>query len=464
MITRQADRGGHSWLLTALALLTLVVLTACAPPPRVMPDGAAPIRLDFPPMRSFAAASPGPARRPNAQIARDFSDLSFQLESGRPIPVFTRFEGPVTVAFNGPAPAHLRADLDGLLARLRAEAGIDIRAITDGDAAIRIELVPPRQLQRAAPGAACFVVPRVRDWAALRRNRQSPLIDWTTLQIREQAAVFIPDDATPQEMRDCLHEELAQALGPLNDLYHLPDSVFNDDNMHAVLTGFDMLILRVTYAPALRSGMTQAEVMAQVPDILARINPAGAGGAAPVTAPTTRDWTGAIITALGGTASRGVRQQAAAHAVAIGQARGWTGPRQGFAHYVFGRLQIGSDPSLALGAFNAAIRAYGDDPDLRIHAAHVAAQQAAFALIARDPEAILALTGPAITVARQHENAALLTVLMMFQAEALDLQGQPEAAMALRLDSLGWGLYGFGDRQAVIERLNEIASLSRLPS
>jgi len=34
---------------------------------------------------------------------------------------------------------------------------------------------------------------------------------------------------SPQEVRDCLHEELAQALGPLNDLYRLPDSVFNDD-------------------------------------------------------------------------------------------------------------------------------------------------------------------------------------------------------------------------------------------
>ena len=76
-------------------------------------------------------------------------------------------------------------------------------------------------------------------------------------------------------MRDCLHEELAQALGPLNDLYRLSDSVFNDDNMHTVLTGFDMLILRVFYSPALRSGMTRAEVAARLPAILAQLNPAG---------------------------------------------------------------------------------------------------------------------------------------------------------------------------------------------
>lgn len=449
-----------------LLLLALVALAACAPQPPTGPmrDLPEPVRLEFPAMRSFAASNPAPARRPNAEITRDFFDLSFRLESGRPLPRFTRFEGPITVGINGAAPAHLVTDLEGLLARLRNEAGIDIRSTQGGDAAIRIELVSPRQLRQTAPGAACFVVPRARDWGELRRNRQSPLIDWTTLEVRENAAVFMPDDATPQEMRDCLHEELAQALGPLNDLYHLPDSVFNDDNMHAVLTGFDMLILRVTYAPELRSGMSPPEVMTLVPGILARLNPGGARGDGRQVTPTTRDWIGAMTVALGAGSSPAVRRQAAARAVAIGQARGWTGAREGFAQYAFGRLQVGADPSLALGAFSAAARAYAGDPDLRIHAAHVAAQMAAFALIAGDAEAILDLTGPAIDVARQHENAALLAILMMFRAEALDLQGQSEAAMALRLDSLGWGLYGFGSRDEVIARLNEIASLPRPPS
>ena len=54
---------------------------------------------------------------------------------------------------------------------------------------------------------------------------------------RQRVAVFLPADAAPQELRDCLHEEIAQALGPLNDLYRLPDSIFNDDNVHTVLTG-----------------------------------------------------------------------------------------------------------------------------------------------------------------------------------------------------------------------------------
>ncbi|MBR2656762.1 MAG: DUF2927 domain-containing protein [Loktanella sp.] len=449
-----------------LILCAGLLLAACAPLPATGPMGpvAEPIRLEFPAMRSFVAQSPGTRLRPNSEIIRDFSDLTFRLESGRALPFFTRFETPVSVRVNGNAPQHMVNDLEGLLARLRNEAGISIASTQAGDANIVVELVSPSQLRRIAPGAACFVVPRVRSWSELRRERNSAVIDWTTLRTRERAAIFMPDSATPQEMRDCLHEELAQALGPLNDLYRLPDSVFNDDNMHGVLTDFDMLILRVTYAPELRSGMTQAEVMALLPRILARLHPAGERAGGQEVRPTTRDWIDAVETALGGNASNTIRRQEAARAVAIGQARGWTGARAGFAQYAFGRLQISNDPGLALGAFNAAANAYRNDPNMRIHAAHVDVQLAAFALIARDADRVLALTGPAITIARQHENAALLSLLMMFRAEALDLQGRTDEAMALRLDSLGWGLYGFGSREEVVARLNEIASLPRLPS
>ena len=38
--------------------------------------------------------------------------------------------------------------------------------------------------------------------------------------------------------------------------------------VHAVLTGFDMTILRAYYDPALRSGMTRGQVVAALPGIL----------------------------------------------------------------------------------------------------------------------------------------------------------------------------------------------------
>jgi hypothetical protein len=438
-----------------LAALVLAVLAACTP----VPEGPEPIRLDFPEMRSFAAESPGRAERPNSEIALDFIDLAFRMESGRTLPTLTRFEEPITIRVIGDAAPSLRSDLEALLKRIRNEAQIDIQLTNANDANITIEAVPSRALQRVAPNAACFVVPRVTSWAELRNARNTPVLDWATLRTRERAAIFLPADAAPQEIRDCLHEELAQALGPLNDLYRLPDSVFNDDNIHAVLTGFDMLILRAFYAPELQSGMTEAQVVERLPRLLARLNPRGQRPGGQIPSSTSRAWINAIELALTDDTSGPRRRQAAARAVAIGQSLGWTGTREGFANYAFGRLQIGNDATLALGAFNAAGRAYGQSAITNIHSAHIAVQLAAFTLISGDAEATLAVTDEAVAIARRHENAALLSLLMMFRAEALDMQGKNEDATALRLDSLGWGLYGFGSRDEVIDRLNEIASL-----
>jgi len=131
------------------------------------------------------------------------------------------------------------------------------------------------QIRRHVPTAACFVVPNISRLSDYRQARRLSRTDWTQIRTRERIAIFVPGDSSPQEARDCLHEELAQALGPLNDLYRIADSVFNDDNIHAVLTGFDMLILRAYYAPELSSGMTRADVAARLPAILGRLNPQG---------------------------------------------------------------------------------------------------------------------------------------------------------------------------------------------
>ena len=160
-------------------------------------------------------------------------------------------------------PAAAPRDLAELLARLRTEAEIDI-STTNGPATITIEFTSRSDLRRLAPQAACFVVPNVSSLADYRRMRGSTKVDWARVTTRTRAAIFIPTDTSPQEVRDCLHEELAQALGPLNDLYRLSDSVFNDDNFHSVLTGFDMSVLRLTYSPQVTSGMTEAEVGARL--------------------------------------------------------------------------------------------------------------------------------------------------------------------------------------------------------
>lgn len=454
-----------------LGLAALLTLAACAPATVPLAQRGVAAVTDLPAMRTFEAPRVTRPSRSNTDIATDFLDLSFMLESGRPIPVLTRFEGPITLRITGDPPGNLQTDLTRLLERLRTEAGLSITQVTgtpvtgaqvpgDQPASITVETVPRRQLQRAVPEAACFVVPRVSSWDEFRRNRRGPATDWTTLQTRERIAVFIPRDVSPQEVRDCLHEEIAQALGPLNDLYRLKDSVFNDDNFHTVLTGFDMLMLRVTYAPELRSGMTRDQVAALLPRILERLNPGGAGQRADPRGDTSRQWIDQIELALGPRASSRRRLEAAKRAVGIARAADWRDNRMAFSLFALGRLSLGREPELALGSFLQAASIYAADPATKVHEAHIAMQLAAFALSSGQAEVALTIVDANTDAVIAAENAALLATLLIIKSEALELLGRTADAAALRAEGLGWARYGFGPEDEVLRRAAEIAAIS----
>ncbi|MDZ7709662.1 MAG: DUF2927 domain-containing protein [Roseovarius sp.] len=442
-----------------------LILGACVPgtyQTNTASRAAMPDESVLPPMKGFSSPSPVPPERSNRDILRDFLDLAFQMESGRMLSSFSRFEGPVTVRVTGDVPITLMADLNRVIHRLRTEARIDIRRVTEGATNITIEAVRRDEIRRHLSSAACFVVPNIDSLADYRRARGTRATDWTRITRREKVAIFVPNDASPQETRDCLHEELAQALGPLNDLYRLSDSVFNDDNVHAVLTGFDMLILRAYYAPELRAGMSRREVADRLPAILSRLNPAGDRIAPRFAGPTPRAWIEAIQTALGPGARAPARRAAALDAVRIAQAIGWTDHRRAFSHFALGRLAQASDPDFALEQFAIADKFYQTVPGTGLHRAYVAAQLASHDIAAGRGEEALARLGPQIAVAERFENAALIATLKMLQAEALDIEGRVAEAQAVRLDSLGWARYGYGADWAVQAKLREVGALSPL--
>ncbi len=445
--------------------LAVMVLASCQPLPRTTdaPSRAAsaPTGMRLPPMKIFAEANPGRDRvtAANADIARDFLDLAFKLESGRELPVFTRFEAPIRVQVTGAPPPGMKTELDRVLKRMRNEAGLDIRRRT-GAANVIIQAVSGARIRQYLPQAACFVVPNVSRLSEYNRARRRGEASWANLRTREKIAIFVPNDVSPQEVRDCLHEELAQALGPLNDLYRLDASVFNDDNIHTVLTPYDMLILRAYYAPELKSGMTRQQVATRLPGILARLNPAGERVPRRALGATPREWIDAIQTALGPGASATARLNAAARALRTARAQGWDDHRLAFSHYAYGRLLQLRDPDAALAHYQRADALYSRDDTTRIHRAFVRAQLAAHA-IARDrgAEALTLLKGQT-ALAQRYENAALLASLQMLEAEALELTGRGDAARAVRRDSLGWARYGFGPDWAVRAKLSEVAALN----
>ncbi|MFD3189656.1 DUF2927 domain-containing protein [Sedimentitalea sp. HM32M-2] len=444
----------------ALFSITLLLAGCATMAPQDTPTRAQIATSSLPPIKGFGHARPSPPIRSNANIAADFLSLHFQLESGRSLPVFTRFETPISVRVAGQPPASLVPDLRRLLLRLQREAGIDIRYVDDPAANITIQAVSRAEIRRALPQAACFVVPNVSDLDDFRRKRRSPDTNWSVLQSRRKLAIFLPHDSSPQEIRDCLHEELAQAIGPLNDLYRLPDSVFNDDNVHTVLTGFDMLILRATYAPELYSGMSKSEVATELPDILARINPRGERLPAQAISATPRDWIASVQTALGPGSDAARRRDAAQSAAATAQRMGWQDHRRAFGYYMLGRMTQTHDPELAQTYYDSALSYLRQTPGTELHRAYIATQTAAYAIAQGDGARALRQIDPYLDVAARSENAALLATLMLLKAEALDLTGQSSAARSVRLDSLGWARYGFGSDWAVRAKMQEIASLN----
>ncbi|WP_170564364.1 DUF2927 domain-containing protein [Ruegeria atlantica] len=439
-------------ILFGLALAGCTAVTPSEPQTRVKV-----IEANLPPTKAFTSTRPQPPARSNANIADDFLSLHFALEGGATLPVFTRFETPVTVRLTGSPTPSMQRDLTRLLTRLQREAGIDIRQITEGQANITIEAVSQEQIQRILPQAACFVVPNASSFEEYRKDRRKRKSSWTALRSRERLGIFIPYDVSPQEKRDCLHEELAQALGPLNDLYHLPDSVFNDDNIHTILTGFDMLILRTAYSPELRSGMTREQVQAVLPGILSRLNPRGDTLPSQSVSDTPREWINAVQKSLGSRPSTRNRVRAAERAVQIGREQGWTDHRRAYPHYILGRMAQFDDAREAIKQYDIAMQYLRATPGTEIHQAYVTTQTAAFALAQGRGPKILPELDKAIAVMSRAENAAQLATLLLLKSEALNQAGRPNQARTVRLDSLAWARYGFGSDVVVRSLMQEVA-------
>jgi hypothetical protein len=392
--------------------------------------------------------------RSNKDLAADFLDLTFALENGEPLPALLRYEKPVRVLMESKALAPFAPDLAALLNRIRREAGIDI-AVTDdpAEARIFIEAVPAREIAAIFPTAACFIAPGERDWAGFRSRRTETHPRWADQKTLGLAAIFLPPDSTPQDLRDCLAEEITQALGPANDLYRLPDSIWNDDNFHGMATRFDMTILRTLYQPEFHSGMTRAEVAAALPRVLARTNPAGRKIPSTPRAPESAVWADAIEAAQDPRGDRTRRIEAGLLATRRAAAMRPPDHRLGVAELALGRASLGRDPSFAAHQFAEAYARFRDGLGPHdIRTAQAGVHLAALALGAENYDAAIALADLHLPDAVAYQNAILAASLTSLKAEALAARGDAVAAAEARLDSLRWARYGFGDQDGALGR------------
>jgi hypothetical protein len=75
-------------------------------------------------------------------------------------------------------------------------------------------------------------------------------------------------DAGDFVFRDCIYEELLQALGPINDTDQVPWTMFNDGVQKGFFDVYDQYILNILYDPRIRPGMTAPDVAALLPQVL----------------------------------------------------------------------------------------------------------------------------------------------------------------------------------------------------
>lgn len=435
--------------------IALAMLAGCATVP------AQPITS----VRFAAAKLPRGVDRSNRDLAEDFLDLTFALESGEELDGLLRYEAPIRVHVTSPELEPYRGDLEELLARLRDEAGIDIALTEDAaQAQIAIEAVPASEINRVYPTAACFIVPGERGWKSFLRGRPDARLRWSAQTELKGAAIFLPVDTTPQDVRDCLNEELTQALGPANDLYRLPDSIWNDDNFHGIATSFDMLMLRTLYRPELKSGMSREQVAARLPKLLDRTNPAGRGKPRQARNPESRAWGGAIETALSRSTPTKRRQESAEIATQIAAEMRPVDHRLAVSLLTLGRLDLRRDPAAAARDFSEAYQLSREKFGVNdIRTAQAGVHVAALALGTGQYRAAVRLADLHVPAAQAGQNAILIAGLLSIKAQALFELGETEAAQEARLDSLRWARYGFGDSDGALAREQaQIAALMRL--
>ena len=344
----------------------------------------------------------------------------------------------------------------GISATLRAQTGIDI-ARGPAPQNMTVRFVPGAAFRARVPQHFCVVAPGQLDWDTFRTDpARYGTRAFETARSLGAMTVFIPDNAEPWLVRTCLIEEIAQGMGPANDLYGLGPSIFNDDAAHTWPTALDYLMLRVLYQPEMRTGLGRAETRTRARAVLARLNPQGEGAPPlpPLRIRQMREWADMLRQAFDEDRSRARRLETAREATSLAGSLA-----RGSAHHchsltVESRLTRGPATG-RLAAINRALgicsRAHGPG-DIRVirlmldkaRATHMAGRAGAAYGLSEPLEALLA----------GHAKDERLVALYALQAASLRAIQQPEQSAIARRKAAAWGAHALGRDHPDVVRLS----------
>jgi hypothetical protein len=216
----------------------------------------------------------------DAELIDGFVRTVFGAEYDAPadaILVVKRFTGPVRVRVE-PLPS---SRLPAAEARRRArQAEALVRTLASRIHGLRLTIVPT--LAQANLLIAITDRASYRDVGNLILHGRAGFManttcagvpSWRRDYSIERAVAIIPADIGERGFVSCVAEEFLQLLGAVNDDSSLTYSTFNDANTLAGFPLFDQLILNMLYDPRIRPGMTQAQVRAVLPTVIATVRP-----------------------------------------------------------------------------------------------------------------------------------------------------------------------------------------------
>lgn len=436
-------------LVRILCVASVALLAACAG--RTEPYRTA----ERPQEPAYASAVPaGDTAYSNESLAQLFVQLTHGLESGKSRPALQRFERPVRVGLLGDGVANYRAFTDQLLGEIATRSKIDI-STGPGPHNLLVQFVPGEEFTPKT-NSQCIVIFGQPDWSTFLRAPQRYQLSALEKQTaQEDLSILIPDTALPHEIRECLIEEITQALGPGNDLFGLGLTIFNDDNAHTWPTALDYLMLRVLYDPRLKSGLDKRETRQRALTVLDEINPAGRGAPPlpPIFQKKFMAWRNGILELAGTTdaeAALGHARRLArrAHELAPNSAYDCTGISQ---VAILASSVDGSDVDTAMTlALQRCEAAFGADDirvkSLRLLRAVIHNEDGRHRQAKQEIEDIL----PSLIAHGRDDDIATAKIIRLSAAFNL---GDPNWDGDLLKDAEIWSAYAFGDDHHWTQRL-----------
>jgi len=214
----------------------------------------------------------------------EFSDRNGRLEPQATENRLHRWVDPVrvNVEFGASVPlvqrAADRAAIASYVARLSRITGLPMR-MTAWRANHTVLVLNAEEREAAAPRIAALA-PGISTAALDSATRMAPEMYCTVFSFTTGSSAVYTRALTvirgelPEMLRlACVHEELAQSLGLVNDYPRARPSIFNDNEEFALLTKQDELMLKMLYDPRLRPGMTLAEARPVIETMAAELVP-----------------------------------------------------------------------------------------------------------------------------------------------------------------------------------------------